>query len=218
MPTPTHTSDSRKIQFISSWYLQAKVTCPGHCKQPKPTPHKGNCPPTNHPQNLALQHWQSLYLFQTLTNMTLPQHGYLLADQKLWGPHATIIQAITPIPLYLIIQMYCVSMASVVVNDQVLVREKSERYSTLQWRILICSWTNGGENGGCFGCPGQYEEVMGSFHTSAIQWRINGQEELRLESPPFLLLFSMLSFLTFKLVSHFIWQHPNPCTHITQTF
>ena len=110
------------------------------------------------------------------------------------------------------------TMTSVVVNNQVLVREKSARYSTPQWRICMRYWTIGGANGRCFGRTGRYDEVMGGFHTSAIQWRINGQEEPRLESPPFLPFFSMLSFLAFKLVSHFIRQRPNPCTHITQAF
>ena len=44
---------------------------------------------------------------------------------------------------------------------------------------------------------------------------VTGKEGSRLESLPFL-LFSMLSSLAAKLVSHSIWQRPNSCTHITR--
>ena len=45
---------------------------------------------------------------------------------------------------------------------------------------------------------------------------VTGKERPKLESPPFLLPFSMLSSLAAKLVSHSIWQHPNPRIHITR--
>ena len=141
--------------------------------------------------------------------MTLPQHGYLLA--ALHPSYHTY----SFVPNHS--DGLCIN--SISGGEQPSFGEgKSERYSTPQWRICVHSWTNGGANGGCSRHTGWYNEVMGGFHTSAIQWRINGQEELRLESPPFLLLFFMFSFLAFKLVSHFIWQRPNPCTHITQAF
>ena len=158
-----------------------------------------------------------------------PQHDILWSQVEAWdrGEDVLTLQDKVPVPRgartgignmwgVLAIRLDGLSMASVVVNDQVLVREKSERYSTPQWRICICYWTIGGANGGCFGRTGRYDEVMGNFHTSEIQRRTNGQEVPRLESPPFFL--SMLSFLASKLVSHFVWQHPNPCTYITRAF
>ena len=110
-----------KIQGRSDLFLH------GTCRQKWPAqaitnnkkspPHKGNCPPTNRPQNLALWHWQSLDLLYRIS--------------QTWHCHNTAIY------LLLTIQMGCVSIALVVVNDQVLVREKSKRYSMLQWRKCI---------------------------------------------------------------------------------